>query len=102
MKLVTYQVGQKVRVGVLSADEEWVFPIESIGPEYKTMLEAVKQMSESEKQLLEYSSMAGTRIGFTGGQAGRGEAAGADSCTRAGYHLSGNQLYGACGRVCPF
>lgn len=56
MKLVTYQVGQKVRVGVLSADEEWVFPIESIGPEYKTMLEAVKQMSESEKQLLEYSS----------------------------------------------
>lgn len=56
MKLVTYQVGPKVRVGVLSADEEWVFPIESIGPEYKTMLAAVKQMCESEKQLLEYSS----------------------------------------------
>lgn len=56
MKLVTYQVGPKVRVGVISADGEWVFPIESIGPEYKTMLEAVKQMCESEKQLLEYSS----------------------------------------------
>lgn len=56
MKLVTYQVGPKVRVGVISADGEWVFPIESIGPEYKTMMDAVKQMCESEKQLLEYSS----------------------------------------------
>ncbi|MDD3251711.1 MAG: fumarylacetoacetate hydrolase family protein [Lachnospiraceae bacterium] len=56
MKLVTYQVEQKVRVGVLSADDAWVFPIESIGPEYETMLDAVKQMSESEIQLLEYSA----------------------------------------------
>lgn len=56
MKLVTYQAGPKVRVGVISADGEWVFPIESIGPEYKTMMDAVKQMCESEKQLLEYSS----------------------------------------------
>ena len=56
MKLVTYQVGQKTGVGVISADGEWVFPIRSIGPEYRTMLEAVKQMSESEKQLLEYAS----------------------------------------------
>ncbi len=56
MKLVTYQVEQKVRVGLISRDDEWVYPIESIGPEYKTMLEAVKHMSESEKQLLEYTS----------------------------------------------
>lgn len=56
MKLVTYQVEQKIRVGLISRDEEWVYPIESIGPEYKTMLEAVKNMSESEKQLLEYAS----------------------------------------------
>ena len=56
MKLVTYQVEQRIRVGLISKDEEWVFPIESIGPEYKTMLEAVKSMSESEKQLLEYTS----------------------------------------------
>ena len=56
MKLVTYQVEQRVRVGLISKDEEWVYPIESIGPEYKTMLEAVKNMSESEKQLLEYTS----------------------------------------------
>lgn len=56
MKLVTYQVEQKVRVGLISKDEEWVYPIETFGPEYKTMLEAVKQMSESELQLLEYMS----------------------------------------------
>lgn len=56
MKLVTYQIEQKIRVGLISADEEWVFPIESIGPEYRTMLEAVKQMSESEKQLLAYTA----------------------------------------------
>lgn len=56
MKLVTYRVEQKPKIGVVSADGEWVFPIESIGPEYSTMLEAVKQMSESEIQLLEYAS----------------------------------------------
>lgn len=56
MKLVTYQAGQKTGVGVISADGEWVFPIRSVGPEYGTMLEVVKQMSESEKQLLEYAS----------------------------------------------
>lgn len=56
MKLVTYQVEQKVRVGVVSADGEWVFPIASIGPEYRTMFEVVTQMSESERQLLEYAS----------------------------------------------
>ena len=56
MKLVTYQVEHKIRVGVISVDGEWVYPISAIGPEYRTMLEVVKQMSESEKQLLEYAS----------------------------------------------
>ena len=56
MKLVTYQVEQKIRAGLISEDGEWVFPLESAGLEYKTMLEAVKQISESEIQLLEYIS----------------------------------------------
>lgn len=56
MKLVTYQVDQKVKIGIISADGEWVYPMDSIGVEYPTMLEAVKQMCESEKQLLEYSA----------------------------------------------
>ena len=56
MKLVTYQAGQRTGVGVISADGEWVFPIQSIGPEYTTMMEVIKQMSDSEKQLLDYAS----------------------------------------------
>lgn len=54
MKLVTYQVEQKVRAGFLSEDGEWVFPIDAAGLEYTTMLEAVKQISDSEIQLMEY------------------------------------------------
>ncbi len=56
MKLVTYAVNQKTRVGIISADGEWVYPMESIGPEYGTMLDAVKNLCESEMQLLEYSA----------------------------------------------
>ena len=56
MKLVTYQAGQRTGVGVISANGEWVFPIQSIGPEYTTMMEVIKQMSDSEKQLLDYAS----------------------------------------------
>ena len=56
MKLVTYQVEKKIRVGVLSRDEEWVFPIESFGMEYRTMLELVKEICDSEAQLLEHAS----------------------------------------------
>lgn len=56
MKLVTYEVNQKIRLGVISADGEWVYPMEAIGPEYRTMLEAVKNLCESELQLLEYSA----------------------------------------------
>lgn len=56
MKLVTYQVNQKTKVGVISEDGEWVYPIKSIGPEYETMLDAVKNLCDSELQLLEYSA----------------------------------------------
>lgn len=56
MKLVTFQVEQKVRVGVLSKDESWVFPIEAFGMEYKTMQALIKEACESEVQLLEHAS----------------------------------------------
>lgn len=56
MKLVTFEVERRIRVGVISKDGEWVFPIESVDMEYKTMLEAVKNIGESEKQMLEYVS----------------------------------------------
>ncbi|MFR5601809.1 MAG: fumarylacetoacetate hydrolase family protein [Lachnospiraceae bacterium] len=56
MKLLSYEVEHKILIGVLSKDEEWVFPVKSIGLDYKTMQELVEGMSESEGQLLEYMS----------------------------------------------
>lgn len=56
MKLVSFEVGHKTGLGVLSKDEEWVYPISSIGMDYKTMQEAIMGISESEIQFLEYSS----------------------------------------------
>lgn len=56
MKLVTYEVEQKVMLGVISTDEEWVFPFQAFDMEYQTMADAVKSMSDSELQLLEHSS----------------------------------------------
>lgn len=55
MKLLTYEVEGRIRVGVLSRDEQWIFPIKSMGLDYDTMLEAVEGMSDSEGQLLEHS-----------------------------------------------
>lgn len=56
MKLVTYQVERSIRIGLISRDGEWVYPIESMGMEYKTMMEAVRHISESEMQLLDHKS----------------------------------------------
>ncbi|MGL5437512.1 MAG: fumarylacetoacetate hydrolase family protein [Lachnospiraceae bacterium] len=55
MKLVTYAIEKREMLGALSADEEWIFPFQAFDMEYKTMLEAVKSMSESELQLLNHS-----------------------------------------------
>lgn len=54
MKLLTYEVNRKVWVGVMSSDEQWVFPIRFFGMEYTDMQEVIKGMSESEIQLLDY------------------------------------------------
>lgn len=56
MKLVTYMVGKWVKVGLLSKDEQWVFPVEAFGMECKTMLELIKEANASEKELLEHVS----------------------------------------------
>ncbi|MDR1766516.1 MAG: fumarylacetoacetate hydrolase family protein [Lachnospiraceae bacterium] len=56
MKLVTYRIDQKQKVGVLSVDGEWVYPICNAGIDYGTMLELIKNVSEPELQLLEIAS----------------------------------------------
>lgn len=54
MKFVTYEIESRVRVGFMSKDEEWVFPLSAVGMDYKSMTEAVKNLSSSEIQLLEH------------------------------------------------
>jgi 2-keto-4-pentenoate hydratase/2-oxohepta-3-ene-1,7-dioic acid hydratase in catechol pathway len=54
MKLLTYEIDRKERVGVLSPDEQWVYPISAAGMEYKTMKEMIREIGDSEKEMLEY------------------------------------------------
>ncbi len=56
MKLVTYEVDRRRDIGVVSRDEMWVFPLKAFGMEYREMLEVVKGMSQSERDLLEHAS----------------------------------------------
>lgn len=58
MKLLTYTIGSrnKQKIGILSKDEEWVYPLTSLGMEYKDMLELVSSLSDSEIQFLSHAS----------------------------------------------
>lgn len=56
MKLLTYEVDSKARIGIMSRDEVWVYPLRSFGMDYNTMQEVVEGISESEIQLLEHES----------------------------------------------
>lgn len=51
MKILTYQVDDKERLGFLSSDGDWVYPVESAGMDYKAMQELIKGVSESELQM---------------------------------------------------
>ena len=56
MRLVTYEIEHKSGLGVISRDGSWVYPLASLDMDYKTMQELIENISESEKQLLEYAS----------------------------------------------
>lgn len=58
MKLVSYMVEDSVsRLGVLSSDEQWVFPIKPLGIDYRSMPELIREISDSELQLIDYTSV---------------------------------------------
>ena len=90
MKIVTYEVENKTKLGIFSADEQWVYPLECFGMEYKEMQEAIAEMSDSEIQLL--GSIRDPRRSADRGS----EDPGSDLKTEAGCDLSGHQLYGSC------
>lgn len=56
MKIVTYEVENKTKLGIFSADGQWVYPLECFGIEYQEMQEAIAEMSDSEIQLLNHMS----------------------------------------------
>ena len=39
MKIVTYEVENKTKLGIFSADGQWVYPLECFGMEYQEMQE---------------------------------------------------------------
>lgn len=56
MRLVTYEIEHREGLGVMSRDGKWIFPLRSMDMDYKTMQQLIENISESEKQLLEYMS----------------------------------------------
>lgn len=56
MRLVTYEIEHKAGLGVISRDGGWIYPLASMDMDYRTMQELIENISDSEKQLLEYAS----------------------------------------------
>lgn len=54
MKLVTYEIEHKSGLGVISKDENWVYPLRSLDMDYQTMQQLIEEISDSEKQFLDY------------------------------------------------
>lgn len=52
MKLVTYESDGKERVGVISRDETYVYPVRLAGMEYDSMLELIQGISKAEMERL--------------------------------------------------
>ena len=54
MRVLTYQIDDRERLGILSDDEQWIYPVEAIGMEYRDMKELIREISDSEIQLAEH------------------------------------------------
>ena len=54
MKLVTYEIEHKIKLGALSKDEQWIYPLSSTGVDYGSMQELIENISQSELQLMEH------------------------------------------------
>lgn len=54
MKILTYEVEGRQKIGVWNHDESWIYPIDSFGMEYQDMQDVIENISESEIQLLNH------------------------------------------------
>ncbi len=56
MRLVTYEIEHRVKLGVVSRDDRWIYPLQAMGMDYKTMQELIEGISDSEKEMLEHAA----------------------------------------------
>lgn len=54
MRVLTYQIDDKERLGFLSNDGRWIYMTESLGMEYRDMKSLIREISPSEIQLAEH------------------------------------------------
>lgn len=54
MKIVTYAVGGRTKLGFLDVSGQWVYPQEAAGMDYGDMRELVREISSSEIQMAEH------------------------------------------------
>ncbi|MCI8886723.1 MAG: fumarylacetoacetate hydrolase family protein [Hungatella sp.] len=54
MKILTYEVEGRQRIGIWNQGETWIYPVESFGMEYRKMQDVIESISESEIHLLNH------------------------------------------------
>lgn len=54
MKILTYEVEGRQKIGIWNREESWIYPVEGFGIEYRSMQEVIENISESEVQLLNH------------------------------------------------
>ena len=90
MKLVTYLQNGIEQIGVLTPAEDAVVPAGMLGLDFADMAELAVQMTDAQRDTAAALLPAKSR---RGNPSGTGEAAGTDSPTGTGHHLSGRKLF---------
>ena len=57
MKIVTFEVERKQKLGILNADGKWIYPLDCFGMDYRAMRDAIEELSESEIQFLNHMAL---------------------------------------------
>lgn len=57
MKIVTFEVERKQKLGILNGDGKWIYPLDCFGMDYRAMRDAIEELSESEIQFLNHMAL---------------------------------------------
>ena len=53
MKLITFKYNNKEQVGILTKDEQGIYPIKTLGINYETMNELIENITDEEMKILQ-------------------------------------------------